>query len=110
MELLCKQQAGSPAQTYKPVEHGVRPSRLYDLKHSLAGIIETRDMGDRAFAHTIVMKKAQDAGSYVVLHDIFVFLDDITPHAPLATVSFPTVYHSSIPKATGLRPHPRSAL
>lgn len=59
-----------------------QPTRDGGIVMQATGIIETRDLGSRPFAHTIVMNKAHNEGSYVVLHDIFVFLDDVLQIPP----------------------------
>lgn len=94
-EILCaklSQQSGGSGESLivrsnvKTLE--AQPTRDDGIVMQATGYVETRDMGDRLFAHTVVMKRAQDTGSYVVLHDIFVFLDDLLMNPPVSTRSF----------------------
>eukprot|EP01054_Gregarina_sp_Poly1_P001924 Gregarina_sp_Poly_1__1923@NODE_1501_length_3985_cov_621_184022_g993_i1_p1_GENE_NODE_1501_length_3985_cov_621_184022_g993_i1NODE_1501_length_3985_cov_621_184022_g993_i1_p1_ORF_typecomplete_len957_score200_43NTF2/PF02136_20/6_5e11PyrI_C/PF02748_15/0_069_NODE_1501_length_3985_cov_621_184022_g993_i111143846 len=81
-----------------------QPTRDGGIVMQATGIIETRDLGSRPFAHTIVMNKAHSEGSYVVLHDIFVFLDDVlqlpAPAASRETAFVPSAVTRSMASET----------
>lgn len=55
---------------------GVNALLIYFFR--LPGTIESRETSNRQFAHTIFMSRDSDSQSYVVDHDILVFLDEFT--------------------------------